>query len=210
MYPPTQGEAAAPRPFHRLLFLVGGGLAAVIGAYLLTAPLAPGGATITTAIGIQPAVALPMMLLGFLIPAAVGAALGFFARRFPAIVAIVGIAVMAIGISVSGIAPNFLLLVAGSVVTGFGAGAVWGSVTVVALAAGGNKVVELSVLGGAVVLALAVGPFVSGAINMSLSFRIGHYMTVPPLLVALVIAIIAAAARDNRTMPQQTTVQPGP
>lgn len=196
MHPET---TAPPRPVLPIWAVLGPGVAALAGAFLLTTDLGPTGLAIQAELG-APRMVLLIGTGACLLAMAVGAPLGALALRAPIAVGVPAVAAMLIGLIAMGLAANWLnFFVVGRVLVGFGTGVVWAASALTARATGEQKRLATALLAGAVLVCLLLGPVVSGLIATVASWRVAYFAMIPVLLLALVAVVVSGiAVRRNR------------
>lgn len=173
--------------------VIGPGLAAMAGAYLLTVGIGSTGAPIQAELGASRTV----LLIGIgacLLAMVAGAFLGVLALRSPIAIGLPAVAAMLIGLVVIGFTPNLIIFVAGQVLLGLGTGVVWAASALTAWSTGEHKRLATALLAGAGLACLLLGPVVSGVISTAFSWRVGYFAMIPVLLLALVVTVVIGIA----------------
>lgn len=148
------------------------GIAALLGAFLLTSAFGPVSTAWRMDLHLASGVTL-WLFVAFVVPAVLtaagGAVLGW---RWPIAVLLPAVVLMVIGVAITAFAPSVAFLLAGRVVTGLGAGAAAGLAMMLVLRAGNARTPAAAALGLATLLALVLGPLVGMVLVTTLSWRL--------------------------------------
>lgn len=152
-----------------------------------------------------------MMLGGFLLAAAVGLPLGVLAgRRFPHAVTLVGLSLMVVGMVLTALAPTFLLVISGRVLTGLGAGAVGGAAAALIGRVAPDRRRTVALVTGGVTLAAAVlGGVIGAVVSEALGFRLVFLLATVLALLAGAVTAVVAIARLVGGGPAAPPMRPG-
>lgn len=180
---------------------VGPAFASSVGAFLLTAAAGPGWSAIRDVLGISTSAAVG--LAAYLLPAALGAAVGALAgRRLPAAAALPAAVLLVPGALVTGLAAGGGSLLFGRVLTGLAAGLAWGVTAMLVAGAGPRRALAASLVAGVVALGLVAGPVVGAILREAVGWRWPFTMAVPFALVALLVTaigeVVALVTRPRR------------
>lgn len=212
--PPTL-DAQPPPPARTsgwVLPLIGPWLAALAGAYLLTATSGPAGPHIVVDLGISDST-VRLLFLTFLIALLLASPLGvLLGRRFPTAVTVPATVVLILGSLVATLAPSVGILLVGRAVSGLGAGAAIGCAAALLTRVPDRRptIVTSTVCGLAFIFAVIVGPFISATLAAATTWRWSFLLTLPVLAVALVatIAIRIAVGSTAANTPPMARRQP--
>ncbi|GAA3659415.1 hypothetical protein GCM10022224_023560 [Nonomuraea antimicrobica] len=173
--------------------MIGPGIAALTGLYLLTMPLGPRAwGSLQMNLHLSGQTILLTVLVTYVVGAAVGGALGVgLGGRFLTTVGLTAIALLTAGVLLDALAPGVGLFGAGRVLSGLGAGGVAGATVVFARRAGRHRSAVVAVLAGLGVLSLILGPLVNEVLTTMLTWRMGYLVTVLPLGAALIAAAVS-------------------
>ena len=204
---PPYGPDPGVRP---VWLLIGPALAASLGAFLLAVTVGPEGAAIQRDMDL-PTSGILWIFVAYLLPAVLAVPVGaLVGRRWPTAVALPAIVLLLPGSLLTALAPGSGLLLLGRAVTGFGAGLAWGVTAVLVAQVGARRVWVASLVAGAVVLALGLGPVVGALLAQALDWRLPFLLAVPVEVVALlataVSGIIVLMRRASR--PAQPPAAP--
>ncbi|MEO3873736.1 hypothetical protein ABGB18_33410 [Nonomuraea sp. B12E4] len=172
--------------------MIGPGIAALTGLYLLTMPFGAA-ARISLQMDLQMSdqTVLLSTLIAYLVSAAVGGALGFsLGGRLLTTVSLSAVALMIIGVLLDTLAADAGMYLAGRVVSGLGAGGVVGVTVAVARRQGRQRGAVVAVLAGLGALSLILGPFVNDWLTRSLAWRLGYVITLLPLIAGMIAAAV--------------------
>ncbi|MFC5824992.1 MFS transporter [Nonomuraea insulae] len=188
-----QRNAALPGWERPAWALIGPGIAALTGLYLLTMPFGPAARiSLQSDLDLSSQTTLLMTAVAYLISAAVGGALGVgLGGRLLTTVATSAIAFMIIGVLLNAFAPDAGIYLTGRVLSGLGAGGVVGATVALVRRAGRHRGALVAILAGLGVLALVLGPFVNHGLSSALSWRLGYLVPVLPLAVGLIAAAVS-------------------
>ncbi|WP_327582878.1 MFS transporter [Nonomuraea sp. NBC_00507] len=188
-----QGNAAPPGEERPAWALIGPGIAALTGLYLLTMPFGPAAQlSLQLDLALSSQTALLMTLVAYLVSAAAGGALGVgLGGRLLTTVGIAAIAFMIIGVLLNALATGAGIYLTGRVLSGLGAGGVVGATAAFARRVGRRWGAVGAILAGLGVLALILGPFINHVLSSALSWRWGYLITLLPLVVGLIAAAIS-------------------
>ncbi|MEV4173726.1 MFS transporter [Nonomuraea sp. NPDC049709] len=188
-----QRNAALPGGERPAWALIGPGIAALSGLYLLTMPFGPAARLALQAdLALSGQTALLTTLVAYLVSAAAGGALGVgLGGRLLTTVGMTATAFMIIGVLLNALAPDTGIYLTGRVLSGLGAGGVVGATVAVARRAGRSRGAVVAILAGLGVLALVLGPIVNQGLSSALSWRWGYLFTVLPLVVGLIVAAVS-------------------
>ena len=147
--------------------------------------------------GYTTGVAILSELLGYLLPAVPAAPLGArFGRRFPNGAAAVALGLILIGVTLAFLAPSYLLLIAGRVVSGLGAGAL---AALLALRAGHLQEKAAAAGIGAGVLALLLGFIAGPMLAVPFGWRLVFVAALPLTLLALLVSVLVGLTATLQT-----------
>ncbi|HZE39287.1 MAG TPA: hypothetical protein VE172_10790 [Stackebrandtia sp.] len=192
-------QPAPASPEYPLWTIIGPGLAALTGAYLFTADLGATGRSWIVDLHAPQSLFLSGIIAA-VVAAAAGAAAGFLGRRIPIAVAVPGVVAMGLGSLAVGLCPNAVVLIVGKLLIGVGAGLAWAVSVAMALSTGASGRAVTAVLAGAGVAVAVLAPFISGVVSTTMSWRLGYFLALLPLGIAVVGSIaIAASPRPPRT-----------
>lgn len=188
-----QRNAALPGGERPAWALIGPGIAALTGLYLLTMPFGPAARlSLQSDLDLSSQTTLLMTAVAYLISAAVGGALGVsLGGRLLTTVGTSAIALMIVGVLLNALAPDAGIYLTGRVLSGLGAGGVVGATVALARRAGRHQGAVVAILAGLGVLALILGPFINHGLSSALTWRLGYLVTVLPLAVALIAAAVS-------------------
>jgi MFS family permease len=188
-----QGNAALPGGERPEWALIGPGIAALTGLYLLTMPFGPAARlSLQSDLALSSQTTLLTALVAYLVSAAVGGALGVsLGGRLLTTVGLAAIAFMITGVLLNALAPDAGIYLTGRVLSGLGAGGVVGATAAFARRAGRRRGAVVAVLAGLGVLALILGPFINQGLSSALTWRLGYLITVLPLVVGLTAATVS-------------------
>lgn len=180
-----------PRPGARPVWrLVGPAFASSVGAFLLTVAAGPEWTAMRRDMGLSMSVA--WSFVAYLLPAAVGAAVGaLVGRRWPAAVALPAAALLVPGALLTAFASGSGALLFVRASTGFAAGLAWGVTVVLVAQVGPRRVWVAPLVGGVVVLGLVLGPVVGALLERAVGWRWPFLLAVPFGLVALLATAIS-------------------
>lgn len=200
--PADAGARPAPRPVWALAGIVPAAWLAVFAFTLATGRTLQ---TITIELGLSSGQGLTQVILPYLIAAVLLLPAGYLlGRRAPNAVALPGVALLVIGLAVTGFAPNISVLTVGRVLGGIGAGAVIGTAAVLVVGvAPAARTAAAVVAGVGVLFAAVLGVVLGGLLTEHLSFRTGFlFALVLGLIVGLATAVVAVVGLARRA-PQQ-------
>ncbi|MEN3614796.1 MFS transporter [Plantactinospora sp. ZYX-F-223] len=207
MTPPSLGTANqvppyGPRPgVHPVWLLIGPALAASLGAYLLTITVGLEWASIQRSLG-MPSLGLLWIFGAYLLSAALAVPVGALVGRWwPTAVTLPAIALLVPGSLLTALSPGISLLLVGRAVTGLGAGLAWGVTAVLVAQVGARHVWVTSLVAGAVVLGLGLGP-VAGEILVRTLGRPWPFMLAVPFGV---VAMLATAVSGIVVLTQRVS-----
>ncbi|MBF8184212.1 MFS transporter [Nonomuraea sp. K274] len=188
-----QGNAALPGGERPVWALIGPGIAALTGLYLLTMPFGPAARlSLQSDLVLSSQSALLTTLVAYLISATAGGALGVgLGGRLLTTVGMTAIALMITGVLLNAFAPDAGIYLTGRVLSGLGAGGVVGATVAVARRAGRSPGAVVAILAGLGLLALILGPFINQGLSSALTWRLGYLITVLPLVVGLIAAAVS-------------------
>lgn len=170
--------------------MIGPGIAALTGLYLLTVTLGSG-EFLQRALGLtsqNTLLATVAYLVSAVVASAAGVALG---RRFLTGVSVPAVMVMIVGVLVVAFAAGTAMLLGGEVLSGLGAGGVAGATAASAWRTGRRRGAVIAVLAGLGALALIAGPFLGRALAEVLAWRWAYLIAVPFLLLGLIVTAVA-------------------
>ncbi|MEU6717435.1 MFS transporter [Nonomuraea sp. NPDC046802] len=194
-YPPPQDRE---RPAWAL---IGPGIAALTGLYLLTMSLWP--TAQQAALHLSGQTVLLTTVVSYLVSAAAGGALGAgLGARLPTTAGMSAIAFLIIGVLLDGFAPNAGILLIGRVLSGLGAGGAVGTTVALVRRTGRHRGVLVAILAGLGLLALIAGPFVNRWLSMALTWRFGYLIALLPLAAGLVAAAVSGLVLLSRRPAQ--------
>ncbi len=159
-------------------------------------------------LGLLPREFLLIGVVSYLVAAALTFALGFlFGGRSPTASLLPALGVMVVGVLLTSFAAAGVMLLAGRVLGGLGAGVAVGVTVAVLRRVQGSRAVAATVVAVLSGLAAVAAPFVNSAISEMLSFRLPHLATEPFLSAAIFAAAVsgiaqtAGAGRAARSTP---------
>ncbi|WP_433430673.1 MFS transporter [Nonomuraea sp. CA-141351] len=188
-----QWHAALPGGEQPAWALIGPGIAALTGLYLLSAPLGPMlRISVQSSLHLSGQAVLLTTLAAYLAGAAAGGALGVsLGGRFLMTVGMSAIVFMIIGVLLDALAANAGMLLTGHVLSGLGAGGAAGATAAFARRTGPRRGTVFAILAALGVLALILGPFISQWLTGALGWRWGYLIAVVPLVAALIAAAVS-------------------
>ncbi|MEV1172201.1 MFS transporter [Nonomuraea sp. NPDC049784] len=200
-----QRYAALPGGEQPAWALIGPGIAALTGLYLLTAPFGPiMRISLQSALHLSSQTVLLTTLAAYLAGAAAGGALGvILGGRFLTTVGMLAIAFMIIGVLLDALAANAGMLLAGHVLSGLGAGGAAGATAAFARRTGRHRGAVFAILAALGVLALILGPFISQWLTSALGWRWGYLIAEVPLVAGLIAAAVSGLALLLTRRPAQ-------
>ncbi|SCE88127.1 Major Facilitator Superfamily protein [Micromonospora coriariae] len=198
-----------PQVLRPVWLLIGPTLAASLGAFLLAVAVGPQWGAIQRDMDL-PTSAVLWIFVAYLLPAVLAVAVGaLVGRRWPTVVALLAIALLVLGSLLTALASGGALLLLGRAVTGFGAGLAWGVTAMLVTQMAARRVWVTSLVAGAVVLALGLGPAAGVLVGRAVGWRWPFMLAVPFGAVALlatavcgIVVLIQGASRPAQ--PQAT------
>ncbi|MEQ4722742.1 MFS transporter [Nonomuraea sp. B19D2] len=188
-----QRNAALPGGERPAWALIGPGIAALTGLYLLTMPFGPAARlSLQSDLGLSSQTTLVMTLVAYLVSAAAGGALGVgLGGRLLTTVGTAAIALMIIGVLLNAFAPDSGIYLIGRVLSGLGGGGAVGATVAFTRRAGRHSGALVGILAGLGVLALILGPIINHGLSSALAWRWGYMITILPLIVGLIATAVS-------------------
>ncbi|HEY2060131.1 MAG TPA: MFS transporter [Amycolatopsis sp.] len=201
---PNQPRPAAGPPGW---LVIGPGLAALIGLFLLTVIYRfDGHSLLQRELHLSTQSLLLSGFVGYLVAAVLALPAGLLlGGRFPTSVTVPALGLMLIGALLVAFTPNVALLLIGRVLDGFGTGAAVGATAALTRRLRSGRGATAGVTAGLGVLALVIAPFLGALISDSTSFRlmylIGAVFVFLALIVAAVLGIVAMVSAKPKVQP---------
>lgn len=199
--PPVRNDAAS-KDDYPWWALIGPGLAAVLGLFLLTVvffgtePTTP----IQRDLGYSTLTFLLSAVVAYLVGAAITFPLGLvLGARNPTAVVLPALGVMLAAVLLTAFAGGGVVILVARLLTGLGAGAAVGVTTKVLTRIRGQRGVAAAVTGAAGVLAAAAAPFVNELVSKALSFRIMFLVLAPVVVAVLLVNAVIGIVRYTTT-----------
>ncbi|MEV0083900.1 MFS transporter [Saccharopolyspora sp. NPDC050642] len=206
---PPERNHARPNDDHPWWTLIGPGLAAIIGLFMLTALYRTDlTAPIQMDLGLSGLELLMEGVVAYLIAAVIAFPLGFLlGARFLTAVTLPAIGVMLIGALLIAFAGGAGMFLVGRVLGGLGAGAAAGVTTALVRGIRHQRSIAAAVVAALGVLAAVVAPFVNQLISDALSFRLTYLAAVPFSFAALIAGAVSGIVLF---VVARRPAQPGP
>ncbi|MFD4402204.1 hypothetical protein ACFWPH_05505 [Nocardia sp. NPDC058499] len=206
--PPTGNHAVSEAGLPWWM-LIGPGIATITSLFLLTSVYEYGRPShVMIEFGLMPREFLLMVIVSYLVAAAMTFAVGFLlGGRSPIASVLPALGVTVAGVLLTSFASGGAMLLAGRAISGLGAGVALGVTVAVLRRVQGPRAVAATVVAVLGVLAAVAAPFVNSAISEMLSFRLAHLTTVLFLFAAIFAGAVSGIAR---TAGAGRTARPAP
>jgi len=211
--PPSQSapQIAAKPPW----LVVGPGLAALVGLFMLTVVYRFDGRTAMQAnLHLSNQAMLLTGLVAYVVPLALAFPAGMvLGGRMPTAMAVPAIVLMLLGTLAVAFTPNGLVLLVGRVLGGLGAGEALGVTVALIRGLRTGRGAAAGTLAGLGVLMLAIAPFVGGALSDSLNFRVTYLIGAVVLFLVLIVTAvlgIVSVSSAKPAVPPMSPMQPMP
>jgi MFS family permease len=190
--PPRQSN---PRPAAgpRWWLLIGPGIAALVGLFLLTVIYRfDGRSLLQVDLGLSSQSLLLSGLVSYLVAAAIALPAGLLlGARFPTSVTVPATCLMLLGVLLVAFAPSGALLMIGRALNGLGAGAAIGVIAALIWSLRAGRGATAGATAGLGLLALGIAPLLGALLSDAFSFRLVYLIGALFVFVALIVTAVA-------------------
>lgn len=208
MFASTQHEPRPPAG-HPWWLVIGPGLAALIGLFLLTVIYRfDGHSALQIELGMSSQSLLLIGVVAYLVAAAIAFPAGLLlGGRLPTSVSVAALCSMLLGVLLVAFVPGSGLLLAGRVLDGLGAGAAIGVTAALIRRLRTGRGAAAATAAGLGVLALLIAPFLGGLLSDAFSFRLVYLVAALFVFVALIVTGVIGIVALTKAKP---SVRPMP